>query len=356
MKRALNLLTQLIAVESVSRSETASADILQEWLTVNAPDATVGRIHNNVYAVPRTLRADRPLLLLNSHHDTVPPCQGWVRDPFKPDIEGDRLYGLGSNDAGASAVALTVTFADLLREDNLPVNLLLAITAEEEVTGINGMRALLPHLAEQGFTPDMAIVGEPTGMQCALAERGLVVLDGVTTGRAGHAARSEGVNALYLAVDDINRLRQMEWPRRSDILGPIGVNVTCINAGSRHNIVPGRCEYVVDVRTTDAYTNEQTVEMIRQAVKHSSLTPRSTHIRASVIPKEHPLVQSAISLGCGTFVSPTVSDRAVLTPIPALKIGPGQSARSHTADEYVTLSELNDAIRLYPRIIRGIRF
>lgn len=356
MKRAVDLLGRLIREESLSRHEQASADLLSATLAETAPSAEIGRVANNVYAVAPGFSDSRPTLMLNSHHDTVPPSAGWTRDPFAPDIEDGRLYGLGSNDAGASLVSLLYTFVDLLPvADRLPVNLVLALSAEEEVTGADGMRLLLPALCERGLKPDMAIVGEPTGMNCALAERGLVVLDGVAHGKAGHAARQEGVNAMYRAIDDINAIRNFEWPNRSSVLGDIGVQITCIQAGSRHNIIPDLCTYTVDVRTTDAYTNEQTVEILRSVTPNSELNPRSTHIRASVISPGHPLVKSATALGAGCFVSPTVSDRAVLSPIPALKIGPGMSERSHTSDEFVLLSEISRAMTLYPRIITNLQ-
>lgn len=352
--RAVSLLRDLVAVPSPSRGEEGTAAVLLRWLEQYVPGAQLHRVHNNVVAVAPGFDPAKPTLLLNSHHDTVPPCTGWTRDPYELTIEGDRLYGLGANDAGGCLVTLACTFADLYRTP-LPVNLVLGLTAEEEVTGANGMRALLPWLAANGLTPVMAIVGEPTGMDCAVAERGLVVLDGLTLGRAGHAARNEGVNALYLALDDIDALRSYRFETESSTLGPIGVNVTCINAGTRHNVVPDRCEYTVDVRTTDAYTNAETVELLRRVAVNSTLTPRSTHINASVIDPGHPLVRSAVTIGRDTFVSPTLSDCCVLSPIPAIKIGPGQSSRSHTADEYVTVPELAEALELYSKILLNLK-
>lgn len=347
---AVELLKRLIATPSLSREESATADIWQRWLTDKGA-GKVERFHNNVYVVASGYDPTRPLLMLNSHHDTVKPSPSYTRDPYSPEIEGDRLYGLGSNDAGASGVALASAFLALKEKDDLPVNLMFAITAAEEVMGEHGMRAFLPYLREKGLYPDMVIVGEPTGMQPAIAERGLVVLDGIATGKAGHAAREEGVNAIYRAMEDISALREFHTPAESEILGPVKVSVTMINAGSQHNVVPDRCTYVVDVRTTDACSNEDTVNLLRKTVRWSELTPRSTRIHASVIPADHPLVKSALSLGLTPFVSPTTSDMALMHDIDSLKIGPGESSRSHTADEYVLISEIRDAIILYRRLI-----
>ena len=350
---ALELLRHLIATPSPSRQEEATADIWQQWLSDNGA-GDVRRLHNNVYVLVPVFDPAKPILMLNSHHDTVKPSPAYTRDPYSPDIEDDRLYGLGSNDAGASGVALACAFLALKDRKDLPVNLLLAITAAEEVMGEHGMRAFLPHLAAEGLTPDMVIVGEPTGMQPAVAERGLLVLDAVTEGKAGHAARNEGINAIYRAMEDIDALRSFTTPKVSEILGPIKVSVTMINAGTQHNVVPAQCTYVVDVRTTDAYTNPETVRLLQQAVKWSRLTPRSTRVQASVIDAAHPLVQAAVSLGKKTFVSPTTSDMALMHGIPSLKIGPGESARSHSADEFVLISELHDALDFYPRLITAL--
>ncbi len=363
---AVNLLRRLISTPSPSREEAATADIWEEWLRNQGIDY-VERLHNNVFAVAPGFNPERPTLMLNSHHDTVRPAASYTRDPYSPDIvtdptlpdiEGDRLYGLGSNDAGASGVALASTFLDIVENPEacagFPFNLILAITAAEEVMGEHGMRAFLPHLAERGLTPDMVIVGEPTGMQPAVAERGLLVFDGVTIGKSGHAARNEGINAIYRAIEDIDRLRSFSPEKTSEVLGPIKVSVTMINAGTQHNVVPDKCTFVVDVRTTDAYTNEETVKLLQDTVKWSTITPRSTRVHASVIGNDHPLVKSAVALGRTPFISPTTSDMALMHGIPSLKIGPGESSRSHTADEYILLSELNEALHLYPSLISGL--
>ena len=349
---AVGLLQKLIATPSLSKEEGSTADIWELWLRDNGAD--VERLYNNVFAVAPGFDPSRPTLMLNSHHDTVKPSASYTRDPFSPDIENGRLYGLGSNDAGASGVALASTFLDLKDRTDLPVNLIFAITAAEECMGEFGMRAFLPYLEERGLTPDMVIVGEPTGMQPAVAERGLLVFDAVTAGKSGHAARNEGINAIYRAIEDIDRLRNFSPERVSDVLGPIKVSVTMINAGTQHNVVPDKCTFVVDVRTTDAYTNEETVELLRDAVKWTEMTPRSTRVHASVIPESHPLVKAAVALGRTPFISPTTSDMALMHGIYSLKIGPGESSRSHTADEFIEISEINEALNLYPLLISNL--
>lgn len=373
LDEAVRLLQRLIAVPSPSREEAATADIWEEWLRSHGIDY-VERLHNNVFAVAPGFDPARPTLMLNSHHDTVRPAASYTRDPYAADIvigeslsdgpenipvdklKETRLYGLGSNDAGASGVALASTFLDLTRNKDLSFNIILAITAAEEVMGEHGMRAFLPYLAQQGLTPDMVIVGEPTDMQPAIAERGLLVFDGVTEGKSGHAARNEGINAIYRAIEDIERLRNFSPEKVSEILGPIKVSVTMINAGTQHNVVPDKCTFVVDVRTTDAYTNEETVKLLQDTVKWSTITPRSTRVHASVISHDHPLLKSAVALGRKPFISPTTSDMALMYGIPSLKIGPGQSSRSHSADEYILLSELNEALYLYPLLVKSLVF
>lgn len=343
--QAIELLERLIALPSPSGEEEATAGLLCDFLAQHG--AAPRRLHNNVWARPAHFDPARPTLLLNSHHDTVRPAAGYTRDPYAPAVEGDRLYGLGSNDAGASLAALTAAFLALHRQP-LPFNLMLALTAEEERSGPRGLRALLPELGRI----DMALVGEPTGMRAAVGERGLVVLDCTARGRSGHAARNEGINALYAALDDIARLRTFRFERESEVLGPIGIAVTQIAAGTQHNVVPDICRFTVDVRTTDAYTNEETVALLRAAVR-SEVVPRSTHLRASALGTDHPLVRAARADGRELFVSPTLSDRALM-PFPALKMGPGDSARSHTADEYVRLSEIEEGVAGYMTFIEKL--
>lgn len=342
MEQAVALLKKLIAVPSVSRDEAGTAAIIYDHLREAGIDAQ--QLHNNVYARSASWDDDKPVLLLNSHHDTVKPAASWTRDPFAPTIEGDRLYGLGSNDAGASAVSLIAAFKHFYNK-KLPFNIILAISAEEEVTGEHGIRALLPALGRI----DMAVVGEPTQLQAAVGERGLVVLDCVAHGKRGHAARNEGINALYIAMDDINAMRSYQPEKVSQLLGPIKFTTTMIECGTQHNVVPDECHWVMDIRTTDAYTNEETIELVRSVVK-SDIKERSTRIRASAIDESHRLVLTAVELGSETFVSPTTSDMSQMA-FPSLKIGPGDSARSHTADEYILLSEIEQGIDFYKQFI-----
>lgn len=344
-KEAVELLQALIATPSTSRDEARTGDLLFAFLADHG--AAPERLYNNVWARAEGFAPRRPTLLLNSHHDTVRPAASYTRDPYAPTLEEGRLYGLGSNDAGASVVSLAETFLTF-RTRRLPFNLVVALSAEEECMGEHGMRALLPALGPI----DMALVGEPTGMQAATGERGLVVLDCTAHGRSGHAARGEGINALYIAMDDIARLRTFRFERESQLLGPVGIAVTQIEAGTQHNVVPDTCRFVVDVRTTDAYSNEEVVEQLR-AVLHSDVVPRSTRIRAAAVGDDHPLVRAARAVGRQTFVSPTTSDRTLM-PFPSLKMGPGESARSHSADEFVLVAEVDEAITIYEQYIEQL--
>ena len=334
------LLRQLIATPSVSRDEQATADIIEAFLREHVK-GEVKRIYNNVYVHTPHHDPTRPTLLMNSHHDTVKPSASYTRDPFDPACEEGRIYGLGSNDAGGSVVSLIAAYR-YLEEQHLPYNMLLAISAEEEVMGEHGMRALLPELGKI----DMALVGEPTGMQAAVGERGLVVMDCTAHGVRGHAARNEGVNALYKAIEDIERIRNYRFERQSALLGDIKMTVTQINAGTQHNVVPDECKFVIDIRTTDAYSNEETARIVQELLE-SDATPRSTRVHASAIYPDHPLVKAALAIGRDTFVSPTTSDMALMHGIPSLKMGVGQSARSHSADEYVLESEIAEGIGIY---------
>ena len=345
--RAVELLKRLIATPSISRQEDGTARILLEYLRAEGFDSQ--QLYNNVWAYLRPYDPSLPTLLLNSHHDTVRPSPAYTRRPHEPAVEGDRLYGLGSNDAGASLTGLLHVFISL-KDTPLPFNLLFLATAEEEVTGAAGMRAMVQHWAETGTTPRWAIIGEPTGMNAALAERGLLVLDCTATAAGGHAARPGGENALYVAMDDIQTLRNLRFPKESQLLGPIKVTATQISAGTQHNVLPTECKFVVDVRTTDALSNEETVDYIRGAIR-SQAEPRSTHIRASAIAADHPLVRAAVASGASTFVSPTTSDQSVLPMVDTLKIGIGLSERSHTPDEFVCLSEIDRGIKQYLKLI-----
>lgn len=348
---AIALLSRLIAIPSQSRQEEGTADIIEQFLCDCG--IRVNRFYNNVWAVNAKYIADKPTLLLNSHHDTVKPSDGYTHDPYKPIIDDGKLYGLGSNDAGASVVSLISVFLENYHRE-LPFNLVLAITAEEEVMGERGMRAMLPYFKEQGINISMALVGEPTNMHAAIAERGLMVLDCVTHGIAGHAARGEGVNAIYKAIEDIQRLTTLKFEQTSKTLGDIGIQITQINAGTQHNVVPAECKWVVDVRTTDAYTNEETVELIRAALQHTQATPRSTRIRSSVIAEEHPMVLAALAMGRKTFISPTTSDMALMPDFPSLKMGPGDSSRSHSANEFILIKEIKQAQCQYQQFIENL--
>lgn len=348
---AIELLVKLIATPSLSGEESGTAEILFAELT--ARGVAVCRHHNNIYALSQDFDSKKPTLMLNSHQDTVKPSPNYTRNPFEPTIEGDRIYGLGSNDAGASLVSLVATFCNNYNTATLPYNLLLALTAEEENMGERGMRAFLPHLQEQGIKVDMVLVGEPTSMQAATAERGLVVLDCTAHGKSGHAARNEGENAIYKAMCDIECLQNYHFERISEQLGEIKISITQISAGTQHNIIPDECRFVADIRTTDAYSNEEIVEIL-QGILECDATPRSTRVRASSIPLMHPLVKAAIAAGRQTFISPTTSDRAVMQGLPALKMGVGDSSRSHTADEFVLVSEIEEGIEIYNRLLHEL--
>jgi acetylornithine deacetylase len=346
---AIDLLKALIAVPSTSRDEAAAADLLAAYMERES-GLHVFRKHNNCWMIAPGFDFARPTLLLNAHIDTVKPAASWQHDPFTPtEGEDGRIYGLGSNDDGASLVSLLHTFL-LLKDLPQSYNLIFLASAEEEVSGRNGIESVLPELPHI----DLALVGEPTGMQAAIAEKGLVVLDGEAIGKAGHAARNEGINAIYEALPAIDTLRNYRFERESEMLGPVKITVTQIQAGTAHNVVPDRCTFVVDVRTTDAYTNQEVVTRLQQVVAPVTLTPRSTRLQPSGIDRNHPLVQRIECLGRQCFGSPTLSDQALLS-CPSVKIGPGDSARSHTADEYIHPEEIREAISLYMSLLNGLK-
>ncbi|MBC6606628.1 M20 family metallo-hydrolase [Hymenobacter sp. BT188] len=341
---AIALLIKLIQTPSFSREEDKTAELLFGFLTAHG--AQPQRSGNNVWAVSKHFAPHKPTILLNSHHDTVKPGASWTADPFGAVFEGDKLIGLGSNDAGASAVSLLATFL-YFQDKESAFNLICAITAEEEVSGTNGIRSILPQLGKI----DLGIVGEPTQMDLAIAEKGLVVLDCVAHGRTGHAARDEGENALYKALDDIQWLRSYRFPNESELLGPVKMTVTQIQAGSQHNVVPDTCRFVVDVRTNELYSNEEIVRIVREHVQ-ADVTPRSVHLNSSRIAPTHPLVLRGANLGRKLFGSATLSDQAVM-PFDTVKIGPGDSARSHTPNEYIYLSEMRAGIKGYIELLEG---
>jgi len=338
-------LSQLIATPSLSREEEQTAALIEGWLQDGG--LSPQRHGNNVWVASPHNQAGLPTVLLNSHHDTVKPNAGYTRDPFAPAVDDGKLYGLGSNDAGGCLMCLLATFLHFVEQPLAGVNLVFAASAEEEISGKGGMEALFPQLPNI----DVAIVGEPTLGQLAVAEKGLMVIDAVAPGRSGHAAREEGDNALYRALDDIAWLRQFEFPQQSAWLGKVKATATIIQAGSQHNVVPAECTFTLDVRTTDASSNQEVLGILQKHM-HSTLTPRSTRLQPSGIPAEHPLVQAGLAMGREAYGSPTLSDQALI-PVPSLKMGPGDSARSHTADEFIWVHELERGHQDYVQLLTG---
>lgn len=340
---AVSLLSHLIATPSVSRDERRAADIMEEELT--RCGFTPHREANNVWAIGPCQREDRPTLLLNAHIDTVKPVASYTRNPYEPSLEDGMLYGLGSNDCGGGLVSLLQVFRELSASERCPYNLVYLASAEEEVSGKDGISRALPLLPHV----DVAIVGEPTGMQPAVAEKGLMVVDITAHGKSGHAARNEGVNAIYEALDDLCWIRSHRFDRVSQFLGPTKMQATVVNAGTQHNVVPDECKIVVDVRTNELYTNEEVFDIISSHCK-SECRARSFRLHSSRIDLNHPLVERCVALGLQPFGSPTLSDQALM-PFASLKLGPGQSARSHSANEYIKVSEIEHAISLYLRLL-----
>ena len=338
-KEAIGLLIQLISTPSQSKNEEQTAHIIEDFF--KRKNIEVERKKNNVWVKNKYFDTSKPTILLNSHHDTVKPNAGYTRSPYQADIEEGKLYGLGSNDAGGALVSLIATFLYFYEKESLSHNLILLASAEEEISGYDGVALVYPILPKIEF----AIVGEPTEMNIAIAEKGLMVLDCEATGKSGHAAREEGENALYKAMEDIDWIRNYRFPKKSDTLGEVKMSVTMIESGTQHNVVPDRCRYVVDVRVTDAYTNKEVLETICNHIK-SNVTPRSTRLNSSSISKNHPFVQVSIEDGALAYGSPTMSDQALLN-VASLKMGPGKSERSHTADEYIYISEIENAISSY---------
>lgn len=345
-QQAIALLESLIASPSFSKEEHLTSDLIANFLESHG--VAIHRELFNVWAFNKHYDPSKPTILLNSHHDTVRPNKDYTRDPFKPEIIDGKLFGLGSNDAGGCLVSLIATFLHFYEKEGMKYNFCIAATAEEEISGNDGLEFVIPKLGELEF----AIVGEPTQMHLAVAERGLMVLDCVAHGRSGHAARNEGDNAIFKAIKDIEWFNTYQFPKVSGEFGPIKMSVTMINAGTQHNVVPSTCDFVVDVRVTDAYTNEEVLEMVRQHVD-CEVNARSTRLKPSSIAKDHPIVKAGIALGRETYGSPTTSDQALLS-IPSLKCGPGDSARSHTADEFVYVKEIEEGIALYIEMLTQI--
>ena len=342
------LLQDLVRTPSFSKEEKGTGDLIERFLREKG--VSTHRKLNNIWAYNQYFDPAKPTILLNSHHDTVKPNTGYTRDPFRADIENEVLYGLGSNDAGGCLVSLIAAFLHFYAQADLKYNLCLAATAEEEISGKNGIELVVPDLVPLDF----AIVGEPTQMHLAIAEKGLIVLDCVAHGRAGHAARDEGDNAIYNAMRDIEWFNTFRFPRESAVFGPVKMSVTMIQAGSQHNVVPASCHFVVDIRVTDTYRNEEVIDIIRQHVL-CDVTPRSLRLKPSSIATDHPVVQAGIALGRKTYGSPTTSDQALLD-IPSLKLGPGDSARSHMADEFIGVAEIEEGIALYIRILEKVLY
>lgn len=342
---AVSLLKSLISIPSVSREEAAAADYLQNY--IEAEGMTTGRKGNNIWCLSPMFDLKKPTILLNSHIDTVKPVNGWRKDPFTPREENGKLYGLGSNDAGASVVTLLQVFFQLCRTQQA-YNLIYLASCEEEISGKEGIESVLKGLPPIAF----AIVGEPTEMQPAIAEKGLMVLDVTAIGKAGHAARGEGDNAIYKVLNDIAWFRDYHFKKESSLLGAVKMGVTMINAGTQHNVTPDRCTFVVDVRSNELYSNEELFSEIQKQITCKA-EARSFRLNSSHIEEKHPFVQKAIRLGRVPFGSPTLSDQALM-PFPSVKIGPGRSSRSHTADEYVMLKEMEEAMSMYLELLDGL--
>lgn len=343
---SIRLLMDLIRTQSFSKEEDQTAEIIDTYLKENGVETH--RELNNVWAFNKYYDPSKPTILLNSHHDTVHPNKDYTRDPFHAEILDGKLFGLGSNDAGGCLVSLIGTFLHYYDKQDLKYNFVMAATAEEEISGLHGLEFVVPKLGELEF----AIVGEPTQMHLAVAEKGLMVLECKAPGKSGHAAREEGENAIYNAMKDIAWFQSFKFPKQSEMFGPIKMSVTMINAGTQHNVVPSSCDFVVDVRITDAYTNQEVLDII-EANTISDIQPRSTRLKPSCISKEHPIVQAGLALGRTTYGSPTTSDQALLS-IPSLKLGPGDSARSHTADEFIYVNEIEEGIPLYVKMLDQI--
>lgn len=342
----VKLLRTLISIESISKEESKTAETIDAYL--QSKGVITNRVMNNVWAVNKYYDAKKPTILLNSHHDTVKPNVKYTRNPFDPVVVEGKLFGLGSNDAGGALISLLACFLCFYNQKGLKYNLLFAATAEEEISGQNGIQRILPLLGDISF----GVIGEPTNMQMAIAEKGLIVLDCYVHGVAGHAAREEGDNAIYKALQDIEWFKAYKFPKISNQLGEVKMTVSVIESGSQHNVVPSVCKFTVDVRTTDEYTNEEIVEIIKNNVS-CEVVPRSLRLNSSSIDVNHPVVQAGISFGKGLYGSPTLSDQSLMN-FPTLKMGPGDSARSHSADEFIYIEEIEEAIETYTNILETL--
>ncbi|WP_372766854.1 M20 family metallo-hydrolase [Lutibacter sp.] len=345
-KEAIALLKNLIATQSFSGEENETALLIMQWFSNH--DIKFESENHNVWAKNKYFDPSKKTILLNSHHDTVKPNKGYTKDPYNPEVSEGKLYGLGSNDAGGCLVSLLATFTYFYDRNDLNYNVVMVASAEEESSGLNGLNSML-----QNIPPiDFAIIGEPTLMQLAIAEKGLLVLDCEAKGTSGHAAHGIGDNAIYKAIGDIHWFQNFEFPKQSETLGKVKMTVTQINAGNQHNVIPATCNFVVDVRVTDAYSNQEVLDIVQSKVK-CEVKARSLRLNSSSIPKNHPIVVAGIKLGRKTYGSPTLSDQAVLS-CPSLKLGPGDSFRSHTADEFVYVNEIEEGIELYIKILSEV--
>ncbi len=345
-EEVIGLLKKLIETASFSKEEQGTALLLDDFL--KRKKIRVNRMQNNIWVINKNFDPKLPAILLNSHHDTVKPNKGYTKDPLRAEVIDGKLYGLGSTDAGGALVSLLATFLHFYDADQMKYNLIFAATAEEEISGVNGIASIVDQLPKIDF----ALVGEPTEMHLAIAEKGLMVLDCISHGTGGHAARNEGENALYKALADIEWFKDYKFEKESEMLGPIKMNVTQIEAGTQHNVIPAQCKFTVDVRTTDVYSNREILALIKEHV-NCEVNARSLRLQPSSISIMHPFVQAGIKLGRSTYGSPTLSDQALM-PWPSVKIGPGNSARSHSADEFIYLEEIKEGIDLYIKMLNSI--
>ncbi|HVM87709.1 MAG TPA: M20 family metallo-hydrolase [Puia sp.] len=340
----IELLKQLIATPSFSKEENDTAELICDFFEKH--QVPFSRVGNNVYAKNKYYDPSKQSILLNSHHDTVKPNKGYTNNPFEPIEKDGKIFGLGSNDAGGCLVSLIATFLYFYSQENLNHNVVFAASAEEEISGVNGIELVLPYLGKIDF----GVVGEPTKLEMAVAERGLMVIDCMANGRSGHAARNEGENALYKAVDDIVWIRNYKFEKVSPLLGESRMTVTVIGTeNTQHNVVPSQCKFVIDVRVNELYTFDEILDALKNNLK-SQFKPRTTRMKSTSIALDHPLVKAGLALGKGYYGSPTTSDKALM-PFPTLKMGPGDSARSHTADEYIYIDEIRDGIETYIQLL-----
>lgn len=346
MKTYIELLKQLIATPSISKEEEKAAAVIRNFL--KEKEIPYKTADNNTWAFNKNYSKEKSTIMLNSHIDTVKPAKDYTNDPFTPIEEDEKLFGLGSNDAGGPLVALLATFVHFYEHTNLPFNLVFVASAEEEISGRHGLESVLTKLGPVEF----AIVGEPTNMQLAIAEKGLLVLDCYARGKSGHTARNEGENALYKAIDDIQKLRSFKFEKVSDVLGEVKISVTMIEAGTQHNVIPEVCHFVADVRTNEFYKNKDVAEIIAGMIQ-SEVVPRSVRLNSSGISEHHPFAKLVKSKGIPIYGSPTTSDQAII-PFLSVKMGPGDSARSHTANEYIYKSEITNGIKLYIELLEEL--